>query len=514
MLLRDLVADPSLHLTLLDGEQSLDRQLASVTTIDLLDPRRYLRTGALVLTGLMWYRGPADSEAFAEALAEFDVVALGAGEAALGSVPDDLVRACHKRGIAVVSVPVEVAFSQVSDRVAQDQEDERDHRRAVARDRQRRLLSAVAEGRGLDALLGLVTEDVGSRCRVMTPSGREVAATGEPLHPGDLDALTRAFLLDPLPAVVATSGGSRSVISAGSRLGQEVTSWFLVGSGDHRAWSEDVRSTVDDLAAAVALERSRLEDRRQVERRIAVEVVDLVAAGNATRPETTARMTDLGVDPAGPFLVAAAAFPSRPDMLDVARDVLHDVGLHLPHPPVTGVRQDHAVTLISVAAAADPAERVRAAVQRLGPGLRDARLAVGLSAVVAPRALVGALDEARHAQQLAALRGEPVAVVTADEVTSHVLLLAAVPDDARRTFATRVLGPVLDHDERHGGNLLATLRAFLDANGSWSRCAAVLHLHVNSVRYRIARVEALTGRDLSRLEDRVDLFLALRSLPE
>jgi DNA-binding PucR family transcriptional regulator len=41
-----------------------------------------------------------------------------------------------------------------------------------------------------------------------------------------------------------------------------------------------------------------------------------------------------------------------------------------------------------------------------------------------------------------------------------------------------------------------------------------LHLHVNSVRYRIARVEALTGLDLSRIEDRVDVFLALRSLPE
>jgi sugar diacid utilization regulator len=37
---------------------------------------------------------------------------------------------------------------------------------------------------------------------------------------------------------------------------------------------------------------------------------------------------------------------------------------------------------------------------------------------------------------------------------------------------------------------------------------------VNSVRYRIARVEALTGLDLSRIEDRVDVFLALRSLPE
>jgi len=37
-------------------------------------------------------------------------------------------------------------------------------------------------------------------------------------------------------------------------------------------------------------------------------------------------------------------------------------------------------------------------------------------------------------------------------------------------------------------------------------------VHVNTVRYRIERVERLTGRDLGRLEDRVDVFLALRSL--
>jgi DNA-binding PucR family transcriptional regulator len=39
-----------------------------------------------------------------------------------------------------------------------------------------------------------------------------------------------------------------------------------------------------------------------------------------------------------------------------------------------------------------------------------------------------------------------------------------------------------------------------------------LHVHVNTVRYRVQRVEELTGRDLSSFEDRVDVFLALRSL--
>ena len=37
-----------------------------------------------------------------------------------------------------------------------------------------------------------------------------------------------------------------------------------------------------------------------------------------------------------------------------------------------------------------------------------------------------------------------------------------------------------------------------------------MYVHVNTVRYRIRRIEELTGRDLSRLDDQADFFLALR----
>jgi DNA-binding PucR family transcriptional regulator len=52
-----------------------------------------------------------------------------------------------------------------------------------------------------------------------------------------------------------------------------------------------------------------------------------------------------------------------------------------------------------------------------------------------------------------------------------------------------VLDPVLAYDARTGAGLRETLEAFLDCSGSWSRVAAALHLHVNTVRYRIGRVE-------------------------
>ena len=137
---------------------------------------------------------------------------------------------------------------------------------------------------------------------------------------------------------------------------------------------------------------------------------------------------------------------------------------------------------------------------------------IGVGAPATPDALAGALDEARHASFLAEHRNGEVSLVASQEVTSYGALLAMVPDELRRAFAARVIGPVLEYDERSDAGLRETLYAFLDNSGSWSRTAEAMHLHVNTVRYRIGRVEELTGRDLAKLEDRVDVFLALRSL--
>ena len=106
--------------------------------------------------------------------------------------------------------------------------------------------------------------------------------------------------------------------------------------------------------------------------------------------------------------------------------------------------------------------------------------------------------------------GAPAGDGAEPELPLHEMLLASVPAPVLRSFRDRLLGPLRDYDDRHNAELVTTLRSFLACDGSWSACASLLFVHVNTVRYRISRVEALTGRDLSALADRVDFFLALR----
>jgi DNA-binding PucR family transcriptional regulator len=133
---------------------------------------------------------------------------------------------------------------------------------------------------------------------------------------------------------------------------------------------------------------------------------------------------------------------------------------------------------------------------------------IGVSDVVGDdSALLAAVAEARA---VAATVSPGPAVAGPDRLASSALLLAAVPAELRRGYVERVLGPLLDHDRVHRTDLVGTLRTYLDCSGSWSRCADRMHLHVNTLRYRVERIQALTGRDLRRLDDQIDLLMAVR----
>ena len=62
----------------------------------------------------------------------------------------------------------------------------------------------------------------------------------------------------------------------------------------------------------------------------------------------------------------------------------------------------------------------------------------------------------------------------------------------------------------YGDELLRSLDIFIEQNGHWERAAQALYCHRHTLRYRIKRVEQLTGRDFSHARDRIEFWLALR----
>ena len=76
--------------------------------------------------------------------------------------------------------------------------------------------------------------------------------------------------------------------------------------------------------------------------------------------------------------------------------------------------------------------------------------------------------------------------------------------------ADSILAPIEESEGAYGGELMRSLEAFIECNGQWERAAKALFCHRHTLRYRIRRVEELTGRSLDSARDRIDFWLALR----
>lgn len=568
MRLRALLETEALGLRLLGGEDELDRTVRGVMTTDLRDPSRYLSGGELVLTGLAWRREPADSERFVRILASAGVAGLAAGEAEISSTPDDLIQACARHRLPLFSVDEKVSFASITEYVVRQVSGERAGDLAAVVDRHRRLMTSGPAGGGPEVVLDLLGSDLDLRAWVLSPTGRVIAGSSlagtGPALPAEVAAMlageqlaaARSGRRGPHRVLAGATTYSlfpiRGAAAAPSDVRETVLSdWLLAVEADAGDWPAERLDLLHGVTQLIAVERERRDAARTVRRRLAQEVLELVQT-NASPAEIAARLRVAApvllpgpvTAPHWQVVVAKVEWTDGegdgPDGGPVAQSLLEEV---LVAPEAVGAEPsdriavahtgDEAVALVPLSATAGSVTDTEQPGDASGlpgsPGLQadallavirtplakgldgDGRLTLGVSApVLSAEGLRGALEEARHARRVAAARPGRVCAAGHQELASHVLLLPFVPDDVRRAFTARLLDPLREYDHRHRAELIPTLEAFLDSDGSWTRCATRLHLHVNTLRYRVGRIEQLTGRDLSRLEDKLDFFLALR----
>lgn len=177
---------------------------------------------------------------------------------------------------------------------------------------------------------------------------------------------------------------------------------------------------------------------------------------------------------------------------------------------LVSVRGNAVVALVPVAAAADVhtlADALDAEIGRILPGVIALWGASTLQGATAGyrRADTEARVALRAAQRIG---GERVAVYERLGVVR--LLLASDQEADLGEFVGDVIGALIDHDRKHDGALIATLRAYFDADCGQQKAAQQLFVHPKTMRYRLERIQALSGLDLRRHEDRLRADLALR----
>jgi PucR family transcriptional regulator, purine catabolism regulatory protein len=518
----DLLAIEDLSLRLVAGAAGVDRPIRWAHVSELDDPTRWLRGGEILLTtGLGLGQAPGAQARYVEQLARAKLAGLGLGLGfAFDQTPAAVAGAADAAGFPVFEVPFEIPFIAITEALFSRLVNEQFVLLQRAGTVQQTLSRLLVDEAGLDALLGAYARMTGTAALLFDLHGEVVASSPEAARLLDARvAWEEVQALRPEEGDFAASLSGRS----GSRwllpiLVGGTPKAFLVIARSGR--TEPFHQVVSHhLATAIALELAKSQAVARTERRLVGDFLDALLEGELSGDETARRLRFLGLGAAR----SIAALVGRPDELagrseldeppeDQVESLHRLVEDRLSRRPAPYVCSIHDGVVVALFEAADLAE-ARAAVEavaetasargvtaRFGLGMPDAE----------PRAPRRAYQEARFALDVAHAQGDG-RVACIDDLGSHRLLLALQQEAALEAFSRGLLAPLRAYDRRQHGDLVASLRTFLEHNGNWESAARALGVHRHTLRYRIRRVVELTGRDLDAAADRVEFWLALQA---
>lgn len=383
---------------------------------------------------------------------------------------------------------------------------------------QQRLAEQVLLDRGPAGIADVLAEHLGRRVVIQDHIHRVIAGAS-PTGGDDWRALVEGHP-EPEPFSVAI------------RVGREVAG-HLVLSAEHDLAPID-RALVDVAVTGVALEFAKIRATLEVEERLRGEAIaDLLGGTYPDEPAMAARAARLGHDLGSPhdLMLIDVARPEAGMPVEVDAGGATSGGGPDPDRRFVAVIRDALANRAPRSLTVLHAGSIVVLASKRGRPERDARAIAAdvlsaLEAVAGPGTVTIALGDtcrrpgdygeafagARRALDLMLKLGRRGAVVGARELGPYGLLLQASEREDLEAFARTALEPLVEHDRRHGADLLGTLRVYLEEDRVQRRAAARCFIHVNTVVYRINRIEQLLGRSLDEPATVFDLTLALRIL--
>ncbi|MGM7649175.1 PucR family transcriptional regulator [Nocardia sp. JW2] len=224
----------------------------------------------------------------------------------------------------------------------------------------------------------------------------------------------------------------------------------------------------------------------------------------------------IGAERTAPLVVVTAMVLDPAPTADSLCETRQVVSAALARTGVNGLRTLSVVRDTEIVAI--PALRPDGSAEQLCERLRALReqlaadgvaLAVGVSTSVTE---VGQIPRAhRQARAALALLPEDGGVLALPQMTPFRYLLLRADDTTRQLVDPRV-GAALADDRARGGTLADTVRAFAAADMNLREAADALHIHLNTAKYRLGRIQELTGRNVRSVNDLVELLVAIELL--
>jgi purine catabolism regulator len=501
--LGDLLRMPGLSLTLVAGKKGLAKPIRWVHVSELEDPTPWLKGGELLLTtGIGVGRTPARQRAYLARLAEARLAGLGFGLGfSFQRVPKALADAAERASFPVFEVPYDLPFIAITEAVFTRLVAEQYDLLSRSLDAEHTLTRAVLEGLGVQGIVASLAGATKGWALLLDLHGSPMAV--EPKRAEAHRKRVWSELQSPRAEGVRFSlsladGGHHVAIQPVAAQGR-VEAFLALGKREPITQFDRIVSS--HALALLALELTKARAVSETERRLRGDVLDQLLTGGLAPKEARHTLERFGFDLAQPVVVAAFAGDGpAEDLAMTCQDVLaRETPAFLTSP-----REGFAVVVLQPEGSGFLPELRAAVAARAG-----ATVMAGAGSPVAFDRLSQGVREARYALQVCRTEGRLQAEFA--DLGTYQLLLSLQDPDALRTFADSVLAPLDGYDGAHGGELVPSLQAFLERNARWESAAAELFVHRHTLRYRMRKVEELTGRDLSSARDRMEFFLALRA---
>ena len=531
---QDILEISELDLRLLAGAKSTSNPVRWVHITEVPDPTRWLKGGELLLTtGYSFVCDEKQQVAQLKRLIDHNISGLGFGTGfSFDKVPPALVKVAEDYGFPLFEVPYHVPFIAITEAVASKIVNEQYSLLQRSLAVHEKLTKIVLEEKGLEAILSTLSALVGCSAVLFDFHGVVLCEAAYRRKLGaelvaDLWRLIGDRRADRQNFALSMDGVGSGVqvypVVASHRIGA-----FLAVVKDSGDFSEYDRIILHNVVTVTALELVKKKAVAETEKRLAGDFFDELIASDLYEEEIARRLAFFGLEPQSPHLIVlididdADGDDAGGDRTDAAaqdvKERLHwTVDEFMARRGLLGIsasRSDSVVVLLQPGKM-DAEEIIKLAGELravIGEMVPDVSVSVGIGRP--HRQLIDLRQsyyEASYAIKIRGLRGEPGVIASFADLGSYGLLLGLQDTLSLEVFYDSVLGKLQDYDEQNSSDLVNSLACFLEANGHWGDAAEKLYVHRHTLRYRMKRVEEISGRDLDQSQDRMEFWLALKA---
>lgn len=497
---REILDVPGTSLRLVGGEAGADKAIRWVHVSELEDPTPWLKGGELLLsTGMGIARTAPRMRAYIERLVDAGLAGLGLGTGfSYARVPKTLQREADRLSFPLFEVPFDVPFIAITEAVFTRLGTEQIVvlRRAIET---QALLTHAALKDGMAGLVEGVARVVGGWAAVLDLHGLSVAA-----YPTSAAPRAAALWEEIRYSRPDAPRFSLSMVERGRRVSAQPigvggrTDGVLV-LGTREALGQFEGIVVSHAVSLLAIEFDKTASVATAERSAKGDFLDELIGGALGDEDIHAGLGRFGFEPDETVRIMAVDGPAP---LEDRAWAVEDALSRRTQAFLTSPREDTLIVLMPPSV--DFAEVRAEAAAKL-----SASLVAGVGRPIRPSEAARGLREALHSLRVCAL--DATLIADFRSLGTYRLLLSLQDPDALGAFVDAILQPLDEYDAGNGGALIPSLRAFIDHNARWESAATELLIHRHTLRYRMRKVEELTGRDLDSVRDRMEFWLALQA---